>query len=68
MVVFHWYRTQIPVKRRVDPAHPPPGQRYFSLEFGSADLTALLIGGVLAVIAWVMEEGRKLQEEQDLTI
>ena len=27
-----------------------------------------IIGFVLGVIAWVMEEGRKLQEEQDLTI
>ena len=28
----------------------------------------MTIGGVLAVIAWVMDEGRKLQEEQDLTV
>jgi hypothetical protein len=26
------------------------------------------LGGILAVIAWVMEEGRKLQEDQDLTV
>ena len=24
--------------------------------------------GILAVIAWVMEEGRKLQEDQDFTV
>lgn len=48
--------------------HHPPGQRYITLELGSPDLTALLIGCVLAVIAWVMDEGRKLQEEQDFTV
>jgi hypothetical protein len=48
--------------------HNPPGHRIFSLGIGSPDLTALLLGGILAVIAWVMEEGRKLQEDQDFTI
>ena len=48
--------------------HNPPGQRMISVDLGSADLTALLLGGILAVIAWVMEEGRKLQEDQDLTV
>lgn len=48
--------------------HHPPGQRIFSIELSSADLTTLLTGAILAVIAWVMEEGRKLQEDQDLTV
>jgi hypothetical protein len=48
--------------------HNPPGQRIMILELSSSDLTALLLGGILAVIAWVMEEGRKLQEDQDLTV
>ena len=48
--------------------HNPPGQRMITLELGSPDLTALLLGAVLAVIAWVMEEGRRLQEDQDLTV
>lgn len=48
--------------------HNPPGQRYITFELGSPDLTALLIGSVLAIIAWVMDEGRKLQEEQDYTV
>lgn len=48
--------------------HHPKGQRMISLELSSADLTALLLGGILAVIAWVMEEGRQLQEDRDLTI
>jgi hypothetical protein len=48
--------------------HHPPGQRILSITLGSPDLTVLLIGCILAVIAWVMEEGRTLQEEQELTI
>jgi hypothetical protein len=48
--------------------HNPPGQHIISLGIGSPDLTALLLGGILAVIAWVMEEARKLQEDQDLTV
>jgi len=48
--------------------HHPPGQRYITFELGSPDLTALLIGLALAIIAWVMDEGRKLQEEQDYTV
>jgi len=48
--------------------HHPPGQRMLSLGLRSMDITALLVGFALAVIAWVMEEGRKLQEELDLTV
>ena len=48
--------------------HHPPGQRMISIGLGSPDMTALLVGFVLAVIAWVMEEGCKLQEEQDYTV
>lgn len=48
--------------------HHPPGQRQITLGLGTADLTALLVGLTLAVVAWVMDEGRKLQEEQDLTV
>ena len=46
----------------------PAGQRAISLSFQSADLTALIIGGVLSVIASVMDKGRMLKEEAELTI
>jgi len=46
----------------------PEGQRAVVLSFESADLTALIVGGVLSVIARIMESGRKLQEEVELTI
>jgi hypothetical protein len=48
--------------------HHPPGQRMLTVGLGSPDVTALLIGGILAVITWVIEEGSILQQEQDLTI
>ena len=48
--------------------HHPPGQRILWVGLGSPDITALLVGFILGVIAWVMEEGRKLQEEQDYTV
>jgi hypothetical protein len=48
--------------------HNPPGERMVTIGLGSPDVTALLMGGVLSVIAWVMEEARILQEEQDFII
>jgi hypothetical protein len=48
--------------------HHPKGQRLLVLGINSMDVTALLVGFVLGVIAWVMEEGRKLREEADLTV
>ena len=48
--------------------HHPPGQRMLTFALSSSDLAILLLGLILAVITWVMEEGRKLQEDQDLTV
>lgn len=48
--------------------HHPPGQRMISLGLDSSEISTLLVGLILMVIAWVMEEGRKLQEDQDLTV
>jgi hypothetical protein len=70
-VLIWWFIAGIIHKSLLSVAltlHNPPGQRMLTLELGSPDLTALLVGVILAVISWVMEEGRKLQEDQDLTI
>ena len=48
--------------------HHPAGEHILSIGLGSPDLTALLIGGILAVITRVMDEARTLKEEQDFTI
>lgn len=46
----------------------PAGQKAIAISFQSADLTALVVGGALSIIARVMDSGRKLQEEADLTV
>ncbi len=48
--------------------HHPPGQRMLTLSLGSDDINILVLGGILAVISWVMEAGRQLQEDIDLTV
>lgn len=44
------------------------GHRQIVIRFGAADLLALAIGGLVILIAWIMNEGHKLNEEQALTI
>ena len=46
----------------------PPGSRVISVGFGSAELTTLIVGGIVLFIAWVMDEGRILAEENELTV
>jgi hypothetical protein len=46
----------------------PAGSRVLEVGFSSAEITALMVGGIVFVIAWVMEEGRILAEEKELTV
>ncbi len=46
----------------------PPGERVVSLTLGSQEITNLLFAGIVFVIAWIMDEGRILVEEQQLTV
>jgi len=46
----------------------PPGQRMITLGFYSADFAAIFVGIVILIIAWVMDEARKIQEDQALII
>ena len=57
-----------PLKALVLTMHNPPGHHMIELTFQSADLTALITGGILRVIAHVMDQGRELQEEVELTV
>jgi hypothetical protein len=42
---------------------------FFSLDFGTGfDFGLLLAGVVIVLVAWIMDEGRKIQEEQELTV
>lgn len=46
----------------------PPGHRWISLSLGIPSLKGLFFGILLIAVSWVMLEGSKLQEEQQLTI
>ena len=46
----------------------PPGSRVISVGLTSAEITTLLVGGIVFIIAWVMDEGRILSEENKLTV
>ncbi len=42
---------------------------FFSFDFGTGIDFGVLLGGLIVVLAaWIMDEGRKLQEEQALTV
>ena len=42
----------------------PPGQRMLTLSVGTPEVSMLFVGAVFLVIAWIMELGRELAEEQ----
>lgn len=46
----------------------PPGSRVLKVGFSSAEFTTLVLGGIVFIIAWVMDEGRIITEEQQLTV
>ena len=56
------------VKSVLFSAGNPPGSRVVEVGFSSAEITTLMVGGIVLVIAWVMDEGRILTEEKELTI
>ena len=41
---------------------------FFSFSIGGINFGFLLAGIVIILIAWIMDEGRKVQEEQELTV
>lgn len=49
-------------------ANNPVGHRILSLTFGTQQISDILTGLVLVVIAWIMDEGRKLKEDADYTV
>ena len=70
-ILIFWVIAQliyIPLISIVVTYQNPPGERSIAVSLGSADLTALIIGVTLLVISWVMDEGRKLEEEQRYTV
>ena len=48
--------------------HNPPGHRFFSIGWGSTNAGIILMALMIILISWVMAEGCKLREDQQLTI
>ena len=46
----------------------PVGQRYVSISIGTPNIMALLMGLLVVFISWVMIEGSKIHDEQQLII
>jgi hypothetical protein len=46
----------------------PKGQRHLTIAGGPIELAALFAGAVALVVSWVMDEARRIEEEQSLTI
>ncbi len=45
-----------------------PGHRLISLSMNAPDIAALIAGGVIILIAWVMKEAYRLSKDQSLVI
>ncbi len=56
------------VKSILFSAGNPPGTRVVTVGFGTAEITTIVVAFVVFVIAWVMDEGRLLAEETELTV
>ncbi|MGN6670433.1 MAG: DUF2975 domain-containing protein [Candidatus Nucleicultricaceae bacterium] len=46
----------------------PPGERLLSIGFGSPGIEMILTGLMIIVISWIMDEGRKIEEDRDLIV
>ncbi len=46
----------------------PPGSRVLHIGMSSGDVAMLGISGLVLFIAWIMDEGRRLSEENELTV
>jgi hypothetical protein len=46
----------------------PPGQRMISIGADNQNLFAIVSAVIIILVAWIMDEGRRLQEEQALVI
>ena len=48
--------------------HNPKGHRFASITFDQTNISIILVALIVILIAWIMAEGCKLREEQQLTI
>lgn len=48
--------------------HNPKGHRYAAFTFDQTNISILLMGLLMILISWIMAEGCRLREEQQLTV
>ncbi len=48
--------------------HNAPGERMVMISLESTDFEQLVTAGVIILVSWIMEEGRKLREADELTV
>jgi len=60
--------VQTPLLSMIITLPNPPGTRLLMLGVGSGELDCLFLGGLVLLVSWVMDEGRRLDEEQALTV
>jgi hypothetical protein len=82
LCVINWLLTSVGIVLRhlsQPPPLPPPGvtikiipssfsMGFFSFSIDGINVGLLLAGIIIVIIAWIMDEGRKIQEEQELTV
>ena len=49
-------------------SHNPVGKHFITISFGNGNIKILIIALLIMLIAWIMDEGRKIQDEQQLTV
>jgi hypothetical protein len=48
--------------------HNPPGERLITISLEPGDIRDLLVAGIIILVSWIMDEGRKLRETDELTV
>lgn len=46
----------------------PKGGHMVAIGLGNSEISSLIIAGIALLVSWIMEEGRKLEEETALTV
>jgi len=57
-----------PLASLVVSINSPPGERFITIGFELLDVFTLITGAIVVLISWVMDEGRKLEDEKALTV
>ena len=77
--LIRWIGYTILIGQAISPVHQalltlaltisnPPGQRMISIGLDNQNLFAIVSAVIIILVAWIMDEGRRLQEEQALVI